>query len=226
MIRKFFEYSIVAGAGVLGTLNVPTQLWERPLFWERPSVVKNQMVHTEQDTIDIGTIAFASTVCIAAYLYGGIGFADIAYATRRNVQQLKQQLLAAQNAIVRRVDELEEWTRKSTEQLDSRICEQSKGIRSDIGDIQSGQHALTETTNDICEKVKGIADIQSGQHSLTNTANDIREKVQHIETMAVQTNQGINLLCSESRERYGLRYGMINIAKLASLTYPNKKASI
>lgn len=132
-------------------------------------------VHIHKEVSASTGLATLAAVATGGLCYwNGIGFADIAYATRRSVETLSKQLNAAKNSILEKVNALESQLRGTEERLDNRIVDEARRIRDNIEALHK-EH---------CD--------------LTKTVDHIDKKVTNIELLSLYSSKGVALLCDSA----------------------------
>jgi hypothetical protein len=168
-MHRVFQHS---GSLVLAAVGM--YLWRQPPV-ARTLPVPPPAVHIDKSpSFGTGLITLATVATGGLCYWNGLGFADIAYATRRSVDTLSKQLNAAKNSILQQVKALETQLRGTEERLDHRIVDEAKRIRDNI-------EALHQEHRD-----------------LTTTVDHIDKKVTKIELLSLYSSKGVALLCDSA----------------------------
>jgi hypothetical protein len=186
MLRKIFAHTTTASLSVLAGWSIPKYL-DMPLNFLPPLFFPSENLKvSEPFVIDIGAMELTQTLAacstVALCYWKGIGFADIAYATRRSVQDLKTVLLTAKKQIINRINGVEQTLNRRADRLDDKIVREAVQIRLDIDALHNDQTTSTES-------VRG--DIRD----LTSTVHDMDKKVTKIETLTTLSSRGVSILC-------------------------------
>jgi len=194
MIRKIFAHATTVSLTIITGWSVPKYL--DITLPSMPSLHKYVLDHKKFE-IDIGamaqTVGLVQTVglctTIALCCWKGIGFADIAYATRRSVQDLKSALQLAKTMIVDKINNVEHTLNHRANELDEKIVQEATKIRHDIDALHRDHTSATESVR------KDIRALHTDQGELTSTVDDIGQKVTKIETMSSLSSRGVSFLC-------------------------------
>ena len=183
MLRKFIAHTTIASLSVFAGWSVPKYVdIKSPLSFLPPE----DLQVSETFVVDIGamelTQLMAACSSVALCYWKGVGFADIAYATRRSVQDLKAALLMAKTLIVKKINGVEQTLNRRADQLDDKIVREAEQIRRDIAALHNDQTTSTKS-------VRG--DIRD----LTSTVHDMGKKVAKIETLTSLSSRGVSFLC-------------------------------
>ena len=186
MLRKIFAHTTTASLSIFAGWSVPKYL-DMPLISLPTRFLPDANIKvSEPFVVDIGAMELTQllTACssVALCYWKGIGFADIAYATRRSVQDLKTVLLTAKKRIINRINGVEQTLNRRADQLDDKIVREAAQIRRDIDALHNDQTTSTES-------VRG--DIRD----LTSTVHNMDKKVTKIETLTTLSSQGVSFLC-------------------------------
>jgi hypothetical protein len=189
MLRKIVAHTTTASLSAMAGWSIPTYvelpttfLLTAPFFQKKVSTISP----SQPFVIDIGAMELVQTLVacstVALCYWKGVGFADIAYATRRSVQDLKTALLTAKKLIIDQINGVEKTLNQRADQLDNKIVDEAARIRQNIETLHNDQTSATAS-------VRG--DIQE----LTSTVHDIDQKVTKIETMSLLSSRGVSFLC-------------------------------
>jgi hypothetical protein len=197
MFRKIIAHATTASVTAIAGCSVPNYL---DLTLPTLPSLHNSALANNSFEIDIGAMKVAQTVglcsTIAWCYWKGVGFADIAYATRRSVQDLKSALQLAKQLILDQITKVEHTLNHRADQLDEKIVQEAAQIRQDIDALHRDHASATASVR------KDIRELHVDQRELTSTVEGIGHKVTKIETMSSLSSRGVSFLCGAMVPKY------------------------
>ncbi len=152
----------------------------KPNFLFRPIPSHPPTVHIHKEISSSTALTTLAVVATGGFCYwNGIGFADIAYATRRSVETLSKQLEAAKVSILNKIKTIENQLKGTEKRLDKRIVDEAKLIRDNIEALHKEHHELSQTVD------------------------HIDKKVTNIEALSLYSSKGVALLCDSTVKSSG-----------------------
>lgn len=197
MIRKIIAHAATASLTVIAGFSMPPDITLPHLPSLHNSALANNSWEREIGAMDLAqTVGLCST--IAWCYWKGVGFADIAYATRRSVQDLKSALQQAKQMILDQIIKVEHTLNHRADQLDEKIVQEAAQIRQDIDALHRDHTSGTASVR------KDIRDLHVNQRELTSTVEGIGHKVTKIETMSSLSSRGVSFLCGAMVPKYAI----------------------
>ena len=141
-------------------------------------------IHKELSSMSPTTaLTTLAAVATGGFCYwNGIGFADIAYATRRSVENMSKQLAAVKVSLLNQIKVIENQLQGTEEHLDARIVDEAERLDARIVDE--------------AERIRNNIEALHEEHrELSTTVGDIGKKVTRIELLTLFSSQGVALLC-------------------------------
>ena len=118
----------------------------------------------------IASISLCSA--LGVFYFKGVGFADIAYATRRSVSTLTAALDNAKKSILSRITGLEKTFESRSDQIENKIVDEAHIIR---------------------QKIRAL---HQDQKNMGSEVSDIHKKVTNVELLTMLSSRGVSLLCT------------------------------
>ena len=182
-MNKLFQHIGSLALGGFGAYYFSNPVKPDLLF--RPIPSQPPTVHIHKEVSSSTALATLAAVATGGFCYwNGIGFADIAYATRRSVETLSKQLEAAKVSILNKIKTIENQLKGTEERLDKRIVDEAKLIRDNIEALHK-EH-----------------------HDLSSTVGNIDRKVTSIEALSMYSSKGVALLCDSATKSNGFWNGV------------------
>jgi len=148
--------------------------------------------------VTMSTIASISLCTSIGVLYWkGVGFADIAYATRRSVTTLTSALELAKKSILSRITGLERTFEARSNKIEDKIVNEARQIRQDIDALHSDQTSLgTVLRLDINNLHKDQKKLGSEVTEIHQKVTEMNQKVTNMEMLTMLSSRGVSLLCT------------------------------